>query len=776
MGGKMGMKHKSVLVNAVAALALVAIPLKGMADQAPAGNAPGSESDSLALQEIVVTATRREQSVEKVPISIQALSQDAMTERGIKDIADIANVTPGLQFALPIGIVPTITAISIRGLNTDTGASTVGLYVDDTPIQVRLSALGNVGSPIPALFDLNRVEVERGPQGTLFGASAEAGAVRFITNQPSLTQASGFSHVEFATTEGGAGSQEVGVAYGAPIVTDELGYRNSFWDRHDGGYVNRLDPLTGETTDHNSNGKDTFAIHAALAWQPVDGLKITPSALTQWTNVDNTSIFYGYLSNASAGRFNDGTLTPAPWHDHFYLPSVKVEAKLPFADLTSTTSYMYRELDAKFDTSESFYGNVTTNGKPGYGSPLGPDFVTSPEDSGPSTTGQTVRGETEEVRLSSNDPEARLTWVAGVFLDHRTQFEFQQTRELAIDPTGAPVFNFTQLITDTQKAIFAQGDLHLTSQWILTLGGRVAFAKVDQFNTNGPGVVNTGELAAVASPTVHETPWTPRVAISYQADPDNLFYAAIAKGFRVGGGNAPLPDVCKVTPPATYDSDYVWSYEIGSKDRLFDGHLQLDTSAFYINWKKIQQLIPVPACGLLYTANTGSAVSEGFDLALQSIITERFGIDLNLGYVNAHYNVNVYDSNGSLLIEKNDVTGLPPQVLSPWSATVQAHYKVPLPNGDSVRGNVEYQYQSHNSGPYITQIPGPSYAPLLVGNPATSLVNLRAVYKHGPVDVALFVNNVANNHPLLGAFTNGELVSYSTFRPRTVGVSANYAF
>ncbi len=768
----MGMQHKSVLVNAVAALALVTAVPAAMAEQA----STAGDNDALSLQEIVVTATRREQSVEKVPISIQALTQEDLTDRGIKEIADIAAISPGVQFALPIGIVPTITAISIRGLNTDTGASTVGLYVDDTPIQVRLSALGNVGSPYPAVFDLNRVEIERGPQGTLFGASAEAGAVRFITNQPSLTHASGYSHAEIATTQRGDPSEEIGVAYGAPIVNDELGYRISFWDRHDGGYVNRVDPLTGATTDYNSNGKNTFAVRGALTWQPVEGLKITPSAHAQWSNVDNTNIFYGYLSDASSGHFNDGTLTPAPWHDHFYLGSVKVEAKLPFADLTSTTSYMYRELDAKFDTSESFYGNVTTNGSPGYGSPLGPDFVTSVADSGPSITGQTVRGYTEELRLASNDPSARLTWVAGVFIDHRSQFEYQQSRELAIDPTGAPMFNFTQLITDTQEAIFAQGDLHLTPQWILTLGGRIAFAKVDQFNTNGPGVVNNGELPAVASPTVHETPNTPRVALSYQADPDNLFYAAIAKGFRVGGGNAPLPDVCHVTPPASYDSDYVWNYEIGAKNRLFGGHVQLDTSAFYINWKKIQQLIPVPACGLLYTANTGSAVSQGFDLALQTIITDRFGIDLNLGYVDAHYDVNVFAANGALLIAKNDVTGLPPQVLSPWNATVQAHYKAPLANGDSLHGNVEYQYQSHNSGPYITQNPGPSYAPLLVGNPVTSLVNLRGGWKHGPLDISLFVNNVANSHPLLGAFTNGQLVSYSTFRPRTVGISGNYAF
>jgi iron complex outermembrane recepter protein len=772
----MRLKKKSVLVDALATLALVTGALSAMAQQTTGAASTGSDSDSaIGLQEIIVTATRREQSIEKVPISVQALSQENMTERGIKNISDIAAVTPGLQFALPIGVVPTITAISIRGLNTDTGASTVGIYLDDTPIQVRLSALGNVGSPYPAVFDLNRVEVERGPQGTLFGAGAEAGTLRFITNTPSLTQSSGYAHAELASTEYGGLSEEVGVAYGGPIVADTLGFRVSLWNRHDGGYVDRVDPLTGDVTDRNSNGRETTAAKAALTVQPVEGVRITPSVFAQWTNIDNTSIFYGYLSNASTGHFNDGTFTPAPSHDHFYLPSIKVEAGLPFADLTSTTSFMYRELDAKFDTSASFFGAAVTDGHPGYGSPLGPDFPTSVLDSGPSTTGQTVRGATEEVRLNSNNPAARVTWVAGVFLDHRTQFEYQNTHELAIDPTGGWVFNFTQLIKDTQAAAFAQGDIHLIPKLTLTLGERVAWVKVQQSNTNGSGIQNAGELPSVVSPTVTQTPSTPRVALTYELDDRNLFYVAVAKGFRVGGGNAPLPTGCNATPPSTYSSDYVWNYEIGAKNKLFDGRVQIDTSIFHIDWLKIQQLIPL-SCGLLYTANTGTAVSQGFDLALQTLITEHLGVDLNLGYVDAYYTKNVYDNYGNLLIRKDDKTGLPPQVLAPWNATLSSYYKTPLPNGDSLHINGEYQYQSRNPGPFITQIQGPSYLPELGGNPAIHVFNLRGGYKTGPLDVSLFVNNVFNSHPLLGGFTVDKLVTYSTLRPRTVGLTANYAF
>lgn len=769
-------KKRPVLINVLATVTLLAVTRGATAQQTTGVSSTSGASDStVSLKEVTVTATRRAESIQKVPISVQALSQDSMAARGIKDISDIAAVTPGLQFALPIGIVPTITAVSIRGLNTDTGASTVGLYLDDTPISVRLSALGNVGSPYPAVFDLNRVEVERGPQGTLFGAGSEAGTIRFITNQPSLTESSGYTHAEMATTEYGAPSGELGVAYGGPIVANELGFRVSVWDRHDGGYVDRVNPLTGDVTKRNTNSKDTLATRAALAFQPVEGIRITPSVFLQWTYINNTSIFYGYLSDPSTGHFNDGTLSPAPAHDHFYLPSVKVEARLPFADLTSTTSYMYRELDARFDTSASFFSAATTNGQPGYGSPLGPDYPTSELDSGPSTTGQTVRGVTQEVRLASNNPAARVTWVAGIFGDHRTQFEYQHSHELAIDPTGASVFDFTQVITDDQVAAFVQGDLHFTRRWTLTAGERIARVKAEQRNTNGSGIMNAGELPATVSPTVTETPSTPRVSLSYQPNDRNLFYVTVAKGFRVGGGNAPLPTGCNATPPGTYSSDYVWNYEIGAKNKLFGGRMQVDSSFFHIDWLKIQQLIPL-SCGLLYTANTGTAVSQGFDLALQALVTDRLRVGLNAGYVNAYYTKNVYDSYGNLLIQKDDKTGLPPQVNAPWNATATADYEQPVRNGDTVHLSGEYQYQSRNPGPFITQIPGPSYFPQLGGNPATHMVNMRAGYETGSVDVSVFVNNLFDAHPLLGGFTVGRLITYSTFRPRTVGLTANYAF
>jgi outer membrane receptor protein involved in Fe transport len=277
------------------------------------GQATPSASPGGALEEVIVTATRRAESVESVPISIEAFGADQLAMGAIKGIEDISALVPGLQFAVPNGFSSAFTTISIRGLNTNTGPPTVGLYLDDTVISSRLSGTANQGNVYPYVFDLNRVEVERGPQGTLFGAGAEAGTVRFITNQPSLTDFSGLARAELASTEGGRLSYEDGVAVGGPIIPDELGYRFSVWDRSDGGWVNRIDPLPGPgygtVVSPDANTINKVAVKGALAFKIGDAL-ITPAIYYQRVHQDDAGRFYAAFSDANDGIFNNGVLLP----------------------------------------------------------------------------------------------------------------------------------------------------------------------------------------------------------------------------------------------------------------------------------------------------------------------------------------------------------------------------------------------------------------------------------------------------------------------------------
>src|SRR6266403_907446 len=768
--GRASRKRTNVLIALIASITLANVANVASADKVGLSSTSSNQGASTELEEVTVTATRREESVEKVPISILALSEKDLAASGIKDIADIAAVTPGLQFAAPYGSISTLTAISIRGLNTLAGPSLVGIYLDDTPIQVRLSVISNFGSPYPGLFDMNRVEVERGPQGTLFGASSEAGAVRFISKSPSLTEFSGFSHAELASTRDGGLSYEAGAAVGGPIVEDKVGFRVSVWDRHDGGYIDRIEPYAPfDTVGRNVNQDDKLAIKGALALQVNEDIRITPSVFYQSGRVHDGGYFYGNFSDPSTGHFVTGRLLPDLSTDHFVLPSVKVEAHLPFAELASITSYQYRDGTASNDSS-SFFGAV---GQVNYGNPLGPAFAESQSDVAPQLIGQTVRGFTEEIRLASTLRDAFVTWVAGIFYDHRSQVDSLAIYSAAVDPTAPLICCGSELNTDDQIAAFAQGDFHVTDKLTATLGARVSKVDNDQriFATGVPPVFYT---------TLKATPFAPRVALSYQADHNNLFYIAASKGFRVGGGNFPPPSYCNVSIPNTFNSDYVWSYEVGAKNKLFDGRVQIDSNVLHIAWSKVQQLELQASCGYNYIAKPGSAVSIGYDLALQGHVTARLRVNLGGGYVDAHFTSTVLNREGKPLVLKGDKIGTLPQVNQPWDVNTSATYEIALPHGEKIHLRGEYQYHSRNPGPFTTQIPtSPGYFPQLVADPPTHLFNARVGITVKKLDVTLFVDNVFNTHPLLSMFQDalGEnLIVYKTLRPRTVGLSANLEF
>src|SRR3984957_2338860 len=204
----------------------IAVPAFAADDNAAEAASPGP-----TMQEVVVTATRREEDLSKVPLSVTALTQADMDMKGIKDITDVARFTPGVYIDNS-----GTNNISIRGISSSGGAGTTGIYIDDTPIQMRALAF-NPDETLPKSFDIDRIEVLRGPQGTLFGACSEHGTVRYITAQPSLTKTSIYGRAELSYTEGGTPSYEAGIAAGGPVVDDTLGVRATVWYRREGGSI-----------------------------------------------------------------------------------------------------------------------------------------------------------------------------------------------------------------------------------------------------------------------------------------------------------------------------------------------------------------------------------------------------------------------------------------------------------------------------------------------------------------------------------------------------------
>lgn len=761
-------------------LTVGAVPLRAMADDATSAQ----EASPPQLQEVTVTATRREESAAKVPISMNVLTGADMAKADIKNIADVAAATPGLQFSTPAA-PSTITTINIRGINTSTGFSTTGIYLDDTPLQTRLSPLGNIGGPLPLVNDLSRVEVERGPQGTLFGAGSEAGAVRFITNEPGLTSYGGDVEGEYGTTKGGQPSYELGVAGGGPIADDTLGFRLSAWSRRDGGFVNLINPLpspsaSNATVESDVNRDYEDALRAALKYQVAD-VTITPAIYYQRYTKDDSGKFYPAYSNLADQDYNDANFAPEHSIDSWSLPSLKVAAALPFASLTFVSSYLHRDVTVNNDFLDCFI----CFGGSGYGSPLGGDVPTSPADAALTTTGQRNTAYTEELRLASSDPHARATWVAGVFYDDRTQLDYQNTTQLSTNSAGAPVFLVSQTYKDKQVAAFGQTDVRLTTRWIATVGVRVARDTTHVNATLGGAQAGSNPTVIYQSPVaanLTQDPVTPRFVLTYQADDDNLLYASATKGYRIGGGNAPLPAGCTGAGYREgYGSDWIWSYELGAKDRLFDHRLEIDSSVYRMVWSNIQQLVQASPCGISYVSNTGTADSNGFDMSVRALITERMTFDAKINYTNAYYADSVFSGQQPTVLA-GDKVGFLPEVIAPWNLDFALQYQFPLANGDVIHFRAEDQYKSHNPGPFENGIPnGLNYVPRLRSDPATNLANLRAGVTVGNVDLAVFVDNVFNSQPLIGslsyfAVSTPYRLAYSTLRPRTIGVAVNYSF
>ncbi len=780
----------------------------GMSVMEPGGARAGSNEDAQAtggggqqaapqeapgLQEIVVTAERRATRLQDTPVSVDAITPEQIDSQGLRSIDDVTRVAPGVTFERT-GMTATGnfndegSDIAIRGVESTAGTSTTGIYLDDIPMQTRHLSFGTV-NPFPQLFDLDRVEILRGPQGTLFGAGSEGGTVRFIQTQPGLDTYSGYVRSEIATTEYGAPSYEMSAAAGGPIVPQTLGFRLSTSVRYDGGYVDRVnyDPTTLQTTgtvDANSNWQRTVAVRAALKFAPTESLTITPSINYQALSINDTGAYWALLSNTGEGILRSGNRQPDSSYDPFVLASLKVDWNLGSMALSSDTSYFSRHQHASTDYTqilrEVFLGT----------------FIPQPGDLGTAAFTDDQSNLTEEIRLQSTDGSAPLSWVTGLFFAHL----HENTTEYITDPTlSAEVGGFTNpppfpggviyaqdpfLAIDRQIALFGQAEYKITPNLKLTAGLRVAsvYTSGDEYYA-GPFV---GPEPGAGSGSFTEHPVTPKFGASYQPDEHNLFYASASKGYRVGGINANLGTLCAPSlsqlglssDPSRYHSDSLWSYEIGAKNTLLDGRLQIDSSLFYINWKNIQQNVILLSCGLEFTTNLGAAVSKGMDLDLQYRATQGLLLGLQAGYTRARYTKTVYAGDpgaGSPVVTSGDVLAA-----VPWKLTASAEYDFPELRDKKPYLRVDDQFSGAQSGltPMQDANNGAS-DPTLPSLTSTNDLSLRAGLRWSGFDISLFANNVLNSLPVLvtGHDTTTSLLYYQhTWRPRTLGLTGTYRF
>jgi iron complex outermembrane recepter protein len=756
-------------------------------------------------EEVVVTAQRRTEKLSKVPESISAFTNAKMDQLDVKNIGDLVRFTPGVTFD------PESKDISIRGVNSTAGDATTGIYIDDTPIQIRALGFGS-DNTLPAVFDLQRVEVLRGPQGTLFGAGSEGGTVRYITPAPSLDEFSEYAKAELSTTKDGAPSYELGGAMGGPIVDDKLGFRISAWGRRDGGWIDKVDYLTGATIQSNTNSVDTYVIRGAMLWQPTASFSVTPSVFYQNRNQNNIDDYWVGISNPSHGDYKTGTPENMGDKDHFVLPALKIDDDLGGMELISNTSYFNRhevvqDYSATLYDLSYFQQSETTGVEPDFVTPCpGGICVTDPHNL-LTATGIDLPGFghykatniitnnqenfTQEVRLQSNDPDARFTWILGAFFTRQTQLSVEEINDPQLPaltqylwgdtigdvwgegllPNGDDYINHTEA-HERQSALFANATYDITPELKLQAGARIAKTHFD-FTNFSDGAQNFGPLGP-SSGKQDGTPFTPMVDLTYQINPDDMVYATVAKGYRIGGANPLFPvSACSeiTTEPQSYNSDTVVSYEAGTKDRFFDGRLQASGSVYYLQWNNIQQSVTLPSCGFRYTVNQGAAESKGFDVQGSWLVTDNLDLDFSLGYTDSTY-TSVASSAGLVLADKgNKLPG------SPWTASFGAQYSTQLLARDSYF-RVDYEFSSRETGLTPERDVGTTLFDMaLQPEPEINNLTLRAGMTFGDTDISVFADNVLDAHPQLDLShqdSNTALFEASTLRPRTIGITATY--
>ncbi len=784
-----------------------------------------AEEQPGGLEEIVVTAQRRQEKLQDVPISISAFSAEQMDAQGVRDIDDIARLTPGITFQRTDARNGAMSSISIRGIASTAGAATTGIYIDDTPVQVRaLGAGATAFDAFPQVFDLDRIEVLRGPQGTLFGAGSEGGTVRFITPQPSLTASGGYVRSELGYTQGGDPSYEAGAAFGAPIVQDELGFRVSAWFRRDGGWVDRTEwdhastqvyPPTAptpasitNTVGPSSNWQNSSAVKGALVFSPADGLLVTPSIYYQKMLLNDTPAYWSVLSDPGNNSFKNGNAIDAPSNDRFYMPALKIDWAFAGLRLISNTSYFNRNSEAINDYTAfetALWGQVFSG--PAFGTPPYLNGPFYPAGYTPASTLQVNEQNniTEELRLQSDDPAARINWVVGAFFTHarQTSEQFVADPQLAAfigQLTGgipfAAVFGqplldgkytFVQdpeVAIDQQFALYGQADFKITDKLTFTAGLRASDAKFDakahyEGPVVGPPVSDAGSQK--------EHPVTPKGSVSYKFDANNMVYATAAKGFRIGGYNPRVGTPCAADPnfpgyQKDYGADSVWSYEFGSKNDLLEHRLRLSTSVYFIDWKNIQQSVALASCGFAYVANLGKAQSRGFDLQADMAVTRDFVLGLSVGYNDAKFTQTVQAVPGApvnLVSDGDHITGWP------WNVAASAQYSVLVSGDRDLYIRADYQYQARQTS--LTAQNDPANGGFQAWNvfqlPQTSQLAVRSGVRWEGFDVSVFCNNLTNSHTVLSQTPSirsvpTELLNYqyTTFRPRTYGVTASFRF
>lgn len=713
------------------------------AQQAKAGD------ENAVIEEIVVTATKRGlQSAQNVAISISAFSEEFLRDRRVDDFSDYALLVPGLSFE---DAGPGDKTFIIRGANsTGTGVATVGVYIDEMLIS------GDLRQPDFKLFDIQRIEVLRGPQGTLYGDGSLTGTIRIITNQ---ADAAGFSALvdgAVSTTRHGEENFEGNAMINIPLVDDQLALRAVAYTRDMGGFIDNV-----RLGNDNVNAEDTQGYRVALGYYPSDSMRITATAMHQDTDLDGRFIFT--TADGTLGDFNTDQFVIDGLDDQMDLYNLTLVKEFAKGTVTASSSYFDRTVSDDFDSTPF---NLQ------FGEFLFLNILGLPTINGVTNQTDTTEAWTTEIRFASN-LGGRTDFVAGVFYqDLKTTFD---TLVVSTRDDGTrfvpllPIFG-EFLANETEKvALFGEVSFQFTDKWSGLVGLRWfnADQKNDRANTFPFGGFNPPSI----EPTIKtsEDTVTPKIQLSYQVSDEAMIFATAAQGFRVGGSNQnpifPLPPENQ-----QFQSDSLWNYEIGTKTRWLNDRLQVNGGVYVLIWSDIQVSdFTDDANSFSFISNAGKARSLGFELEVAARPTARLDLTATLSYTNSELTQDQPTANFGFGGRDGDKF---PNVPA-WQGSLTSRYTWPINAALHGFVSADFAYVD-GSG---TQF-----------NPSSPIYNIKDSYTVSDAKIGIrgerwtaqiFIDNVFDKLAQVNIIEQASNLTPRAIvpnRPRTVGLNASFRF
>jgi outer membrane receptor protein involved in Fe transport len=688
-----------------------------------------ADVESPASEIVVVTATKREAVAQDLPYSIVVTTGRELESAGAQTPNDLTAQVAGLT-ATNLG--PGEDKLFVRGLSDSAlpglSESMVGLYLDEARIT------DDAPDPDLRLIDVDRVEVIRGPQGTLYGAGSLGGLVRIITNTPVFDETQFKLTSSAAATDGGAPSYGFDAMANLPLVSDVLALRAVGYIENEGGYLD-----DSRLHLHNTNSTGTKGGRLMLAWQPNAAWSVTGAAAYQDIRQADSQYY-----EAGSPPLDRDNFVLEPQDNRFFQASLTVKGDLGWADLTSASALVVRHLDGRFDATTAWTGLT--------GLPEGP------------STFQSTRGivsMAEEARLASKG-DGPWTWLAGLFVSHRSE-DFQSTLT-GPDALGAPLVAETEHRTDhaDDLALFGEASFAFTPQITLTAGGRV-FVADRSVAARGMATIPGGSFTFTDAHD--QTGATPKLVLSYRPADSMMFYGQISEGYRLGGFNVDGPAGATHDPgdpgEKTFDSDSLWNYELGAKTSFWNGRIVANAAAYLAIWNNVQS-DQVRPDGTFFIVNAGTVHDLGFETDVTVAPLEGLSLQGNL-FMN---NTQLIDPN-PLLVKSDGVLPGAPDI----SFGVSGRYDLPWKSFADTFVAFDYSYVGR-SNINFDEVNSPTMG-------GYHLTNARIGFARGPWQLVIFADNIANERKNTFAF--GNPFDFATTnqitppRPRTIGLSLSWS-